>query len=104
MTESISTAERSRILVIDDDGYFITMVKNGLKDICDVTATTRAMDGLKLASQKPLPDLILLDIMMPGLSGYQICRELKQNPVTYGIPVIFVSGGGKECKTRRNKN
>lgn len=92
MTTSQPTGNRSRILIIDDDSYFITLVKNALQDICEVVSSTRAKQGLEMASQHPLPDLILLDIMMPGTSGYQICRELKQNPVTFGIPVIFVSG------------
>lgn len=92
MTISQAPANLSRILIIDDDSYFINMVKNALQDICIVDSSTNAKNGLNMASQQPLPDLILLDIMMPGTSGYQVCRELKRDPVTFGIPVIFVSG------------
>lgn len=101
MTTPAISEPRSRILIIDDDAYFITMVKNALGDICDIQSSTKASEGLQMAAEHPLPDLILLDIMMPGTSGYQVCRELKQSPVTFGIPVIFVSAMDKPSERVR---
>lgn len=101
MSINPSSTSRSRVLIIDDDSYFISMLENALVDVCDIESSTKASEGLRMAAQHPLPDLILLDIMMPGTSGYQVCRDLKQNPVTFGIPVIFVSAMDKPSERVR---
>lgn len=88
---AIVADNRSNILVIDDDPYFLRTIVPALQEVCAVSATTNPKEGLRRATSQPLPDLILLDVMMPGLSGYQICRELKENADTFDIPVIFVS-------------
>ncbi len=56
-----------------------------------IVAATSGAKALALAKREPLPDLILLDVMMPEMDGYQVCRELKSDPRTEGIPVVFVT-------------
>lgn len=82
---------KAKILIIDDDLYFLDMASNALSEMCDVITESNAQKGLKRALAEPTPDLIILDVIIPGLSGYQICRELKQNMKTFSIPVVFVS-------------
>ncbi len=78
------------ILIVDDTAENIDMLKGILMDEYDVKAALNGMAALKIAS-KFKPDLILLDIMMPDMDGYEVCRKLKENPVTSHIPVIFVT-------------
>ncbi|BDX08584.1 GGDEF domain-containing response regulator [Planctobacterium marinum] len=86
-----SPDSQAKVLIIDDDSYFLEMASEALSDICDVETYRNPQKGLKRAMQDPAPDLIILDVIMPTMSGYQICRELKQNTKTFNIPVIFVS-------------
>ncbi len=78
------------ILIIDDNS-------DNLQLLCDVldgyrkAVTTDGLDGIDRA-EKLSPDLILLDIMMPELDGYEVCRRIKSNPKTIDIPIIFLSG------------
>ena len=80
-----------KLLVIDDEEYFCRAVKKAIemKRDLQVLTATRGDEGLRLArTQKP--DLILLDIVMPGMMGTQVAEELSQDPATASIPVIFV--------------
>ncbi len=79
------------ILAVDDTPENLDMVKNILIPEYVVKAAINGMIALKIASKKP-PDLILLDIMMPGMDGYEVCRQLKNDSNTMHIPVIFLSG------------
>ncbi len=72
-----------------------------MKDDYKIVAAKDGAQALKRLEKQPLPDLILLDIMMPGLDGYEVCRELKNNIMTREIPVIFITGksdGDDEAK------
>lgn len=85
------TPKRPSVLIVDDTPANLAILSEALKS---VYRTKVALDGdkaLKLAASYPPPDLILLDIMMPGMDGYEVCRRLKLNPSTSDIPVIFVS-------------
>ena len=59
-----------------------------------------AANGMEAIEQAPLvePDLIILDVRMPKMTGYEACRELKDNPATSGIPVVFLSAKGQEAE------
>lgn len=81
---------KKSILVVDDVPVNIEVLKGILGDEYDVLVATSGAQALELATQQP--DLILLDIMMPGMDGYEVCRRLKSAPAISGIPVIFVSG------------
>jgi len=79
------------ILVVDDEASNIDIIKNALPAEYKIKAATNGERALVVAEKAPQPDLILLDIMMPGIDGYQVCQRLKLNPTTRPIPVIFVS-------------
>jgi len=91
-----------KLLVIDDEEYFCRAVKKAIemKRDLQVLTATRGDEGLRLArTQKP--DLILLDIVMPGMMGTQVAEELLQDPVTASIPVIFVTAIVKKEEAER---
>ena len=83
--------KRFRILVIDDLAENIALINNILKDEYDITVATSAALGLELAKKEPLVDLILLDIVMPYMDGYELCALLKANVQTQDIPIIFLT-------------
>jgi len=82
---------RPVILAVDDTPENLDTVKSILVPDYIVKAAISGMVALKIAGRKP-PDLILLDIMMPGMDGYEVCRQLKSDNSTAHIPVIFLSG------------
>jgi len=81
---------RPRLLLVDDEPTNLHVLRQILGDDYRLQFATDGAKALQLAAQQK-PDLILLDIMMPELSGYDVCRQLKANPQTQHIPVIFVS-------------
>jgi signal transduction histidine kinase len=87
-------SDRGTILVVDDSPDDIAIISEVLKIDYRVQAATDPEAAARLARASPPPDLILLDVMMPGTDGYQLCRELKSDPVARSIPVIFVTSKG----------
>ncbi|PLX50681.1 MAG: two-component system response regulator [Desulfobulbaceae bacterium] len=87
----MSPTGTQRLLIVDDTPLNITILGDALADQYELIVATNGQDALRLAGQQPLPDLILLDVMMPGMDGYTVCRHLKENSVTRHIPVIFVT-------------
>jgi diguanylate cyclase len=81
----------SKILIVDDQPENIRVLIEALKEEYAVIAATNGAKARELACRHPQPDLILLDVVMPDISGYQLCAELKQNPATQHIPIIFVT-------------
>lgn len=79
------------ILVVDDTPENIDVATALLASKYTVKAAVNGPMALKIA-EKQRPDLILLDIQMPGMDGYEVCRRLKANPATSAIPVIFLTG------------
>ena len=79
------------VLIVDDVPENIQLLVNSLKDEFVVLAASSGEEALKRAAAEPLPDLVILDILMPDISGYDVCRELKNNESTKDIPVIFIS-------------
>jgi len=90
----MSNKERAVILAVDDAPEILDIIKATLATEYDIKLATRGEVALKIA-EKQQPDLILLDVMMPGIDGYETCRQLKSNPKTAHIPVIMVSAGSK---------
>jgi len=79
------------ILAVDDAPENLDVVKGLLSPHYTVKAAVNGQMALKIA-EKQSPDLILLDIRMPGMDGYEVCRQLKADEATAGIPVIFLTG------------
>ena len=84
-----------RVLAIDDSPEIIDTIRAALGSEFLLLASVSAAKGLKLAAQHR-PDLILLDVVMPELDGFEVCRHLKADPCTRDIPVIFVTGMGSQ--------
>jgi CheY-like chemotaxis protein len=80
------------VLVVDDTPANIDVAKGILGGLYKIKVATSGEKALKIAQKDPGPDLILLDVMMPDMDGYQTCEQLKANSVTACIPVIFVTG------------
>lgn len=89
------SAARDTVLAIDDSPETLDVIRESLRGEFQTLATTDGQTGLDVAARK-LPDLILLDIMMPGMDGYEVCKRLKSNPQTHDIPVVFFSALGSE--------
>ncbi|MEA4926026.1 MAG: two-component system response regulator [Syntrophomonadaceae bacterium] len=84
-------AEQHKILIVDDSPENIYILMEILKDQYDVSVAKNGKKALKIAAMEPAIDLILLDIMMPEMDGYEVFVRLKTNEKTAGIPVIFVT-------------
>lgn len=82
------TLQRPVILVVDDTPQNLALMRDLLETDYTVKLAPSGERALKITKNQPV-DLILLDIMMPGIDGYEVCRQLKANPVTTDIPVIF---------------
>ncbi|MEO7496898.1 MAG: EAL domain-containing protein [Massilia sp.] len=82
---------RPRILIVDDVHENLHLLMHALSANHTMTAATSGEKALELARRAPQPELILLDIRMPGMDGYSVLSRLKADPLTADIPVIFVS-------------
>jgi len=89
--ESFSFTDKPTILVVDDAPDNLTLMSNLLCDDYKVKIANSGEKALKIARSDAPPALILLDIMMPELDGYEVCRQLKRDPKTCHIPVIFLT-------------
>ena len=87
---------KKRILVVDDIPDVLEALSAILQPEYRVIVATNGPKALELANSLSQPDLILLDIIMPIMDGYEVCRALKKNPATSSIPVIFVTAKDEE--------
>jgi putative two-component system response regulator len=83
--------DKPTILIVDDTPDNIMLLSRLLKDRYHTKVANNGNTALQIAAAAPELDLILLDVMMPGLDGYETCRQLKANPVTAAVPVIFLT-------------
>ena len=87
---------RNKIAVIEDEPDIVEVVSYNLKrEGFTVVAADRGDEGLNLVRNQA-PNLVLLDLMLPGLDGLSVCRQMKSDPLTRNIPVIIVSAKGEE--------
>ena len=93
--------EKATILVIDDTPDNLALMHNLLKGDYHVKVANSGEKALKIAASNSPPDMILLDIMMPGMDGYEVCRRLKRDPWTMDIPVIFITAKTDEEDERK---
>jgi DNA-binding response OmpR family regulator len=83
--------EKKNVLIVDDEPHIVNLIKLSLnKDQYDVTGAYSGREAL-LHIDKKIPDLVVLDLMMPGVNGYELCKALRENPKTRKIPVLILS-------------
>ncbi|MDD3269256.1 MAG: diguanylate cyclase [Syntrophomonadaceae bacterium] len=85
------TDSREKILIVDDNKQNIEMLMELLNEEYRITAAVNGERAIKMAMSDTPPDLILLDIIMPGMDGYQVCSLLKNDDKTKHIPIIFIT-------------
>lgn len=88
----MNDTNQKTILLVDDEPANIKVLNTALKEEYQTKIATSGAKALEIAQRSPQPDLILLDIMMPGMDGFEVCEQLKAAPETADIPVIFLSG------------
>ncbi|MBF0218482.1 MAG: two-component system response regulator [Gammaproteobacteria bacterium] len=88
--------DNATILIVDDEPFNISLLRDVLKAEYRLVAARNGEQALKRALDQPRPDLILLDIMMPEMDGYAVCRRLLANPDTAVIPIIFITAMNDE--------
>jgi response regulator RpfG family c-di-GMP phosphodiesterase len=84
-------SDKQRILIVDDTPANIKILNDLLRSQYHISVVTNGPDALQFVESEYKPDLILLDIMMPEMDGYEVCRRLKNNEETKNIPVLFVT-------------
>ena len=85
---------RPTVLIVDDAPENLTLLSELLKLLYRVKAARTGEKALQIAHSDEPPDIILLDVMMPGMNGFEVCRRLREDPQTSGIPVIFITAQG----------
>jgi diguanylate cyclase (GGDEF)-like protein len=97
--DKISTKET--ILVVDDTPTNIQVLAQALMNSYDIKVATSGSAALEIVMGNKKPDLILLDIMMPEMDGYEVCRRIKEEPSTWDIPIIFVTAKDEVSDQKR---
>jgi two-component system, OmpR family, alkaline phosphatase synthesis response regulator PhoP len=88
---------KEKVLVIDDEEDILELVKYNLaKEGYRVTGVLSGEEALTKAKQE-MPDVVLLDLMLPGVDGLEVCRRLKSNPLTAQIPIVMVTAKGEDA-------
>lgn len=96
---------KKRIMIVDDEKDFCYFIQKNLEEMgeFDVTVCYAGEEGIRLAKELH-PDLLILDIMMPGISGPDIAADLKEDNSTKNIPIIFLTAIIQEQEVRQNRN
>ena len=84
-------SDKPVLLVVDDTPASVDLLHAMLRDDFQIKVATNGERAVAVAQKEPRPAIILLDVMMPGVDGYEACRRLKENPDTALIPVIFIT-------------
>ena len=97
-----AAGERRTVLVVDDNQQNLELLLAYLEDMEEVAAI-EAHNGIEALEQvaRSRPDLILLDIMMPRMSGFEVCKQLKSNPQTRDIPIVMVTALNETADVER---
>ncbi len=95
---------KPRVLVVEDESDLVTLLRYNLeKEGFEVTATGDGEEALLLVDERA-PDIILLDWMVPMVSGIEVCRRLRRNPATRDVPIIMLTARGEEGDRVRGLN
>jgi adenylate cyclase len=92
----MSSSDKKLVLIVDDTPTNVAVVSGVLKDSYRTKVATNGEKALAIATAAEKPDLILLDVMMPGMDGYEVCRRLKDITATRDIPIIFLTAKTEE--------
>ncbi len=93
-----------RVLICDDDPVILRLLEVNLElEGYDILTANHGEEAFEIASRE-LPDLVILDIMMPRLDGYQTCQKLKAQPSTEPIPVVFLSAKAQQSDIEKGKS
>lgn len=92
---------RQTILVIDDDPASVTLIDGALKHQYNIRVALDGERGLNMIDACDMPDLILLDVVMPRMDGYEVCEGIRMNPATHHVPIIFLTSLNDEFSTVR---
>src|SRR3974377_1876682 len=87
----MSSPDRKLVLIVDDTPTNVAVVSGMLKDSFRVKIATNGEKALAIANSADKPDIILLDVIMPDMDGFEVCRRLKANSETREIPAIFLT-------------
>jgi DNA-binding response OmpR family regulator len=87
----VPEAPQKRILIAEDDPAISTMLSKVLSQFYQVVVTNDGQSALAMAGKPPAPDLLLLDVMMPGLDGHAVAAAVRQLPGLKAIPIIFLT-------------
>jgi len=83
--------EKKNVLIVDDEPHIVNLIKLSLnKEKYNVSGAYSAREALRFMD-KDVPDLLVLDLMMPGINGYELCKALRENPKTKNVPVLILS-------------
>lgn len=83
--------EKKRVLVVDDEPHIVKLVKLSLGDQnYDIVGVTSGKEAISYVKDSA-PDILVLDLMMPGVNGYEVCQAVRENPKTKAIPIIILS-------------
>ncbi len=96
----VNETDRPRIMIVDDNTTNSRILAEALKGDYRVTRLAGGYEALTQILSGTPPDLILLDVMMPDIDGYEVCRILKANRLTREIPIIFITARGAEQDER----
>jgi CheY-like chemotaxis protein len=87
---SSSPASRPRVLLVDDSKAHLDLYRSMLEGLAVARTTTSGEKALAMAAAEPL-DVVVLDVLMPGMDGWEVCRRLKENPATREIPIVMLT-------------
>jgi DNA-binding response OmpR family regulator len=97
MTQTCNAPSRiTNILVIEDDEIVARTIERSLRgEQYRITVANSGVEGIKIA-RRINPDLVILDVIMPGMDGYTVCREMRADPITTGVPILFLTAKVKD--------
>jgi|GEM_PF-310049 len=95
MKDGVAGLPMQRVLAVDDAPENLRLVVETLRNEYIMMVATNGQSALQLARATPQPDVILLDVVMPGINGYEVCRLLKEDPATRDIPVLFLTAASE---------
>ena len=83
--------QKKNVLIVDDEPHIVNLIKLSLnKEKYNVTGAYSAREALMYVN-KAIPDILVLDLMMPGVNGYELCKALRENPKTRDVPILILS-------------